>query len=68
MTGLIGKEINQHRITRPLGEGGMLFELTADRLLFDIKLPTNAALKHLKEPIPLPRSFHSGLPEFVYTR
>jgi serine/threonine protein kinase len=45
--------------------GVVLYQLATGRLPFDIKTPTDAVMKHLKETPPEPRQVQPGLPEAV---
>jgi eukaryotic-like serine/threonine-protein kinase len=45
--------------------GIMCFQLTTGRLPFSAKSPTDAALKHLQDPIPLPHKINPNLPASV---
>ena len=42
--------------------GVMLFQMATGRLPFDIRTPTEAVMKHMKEVPPTPRSINPGLP------
>ena len=45
--------------------GVMLFQMATGRLPFDIRTPTEAVMKHMKEAPPAPRSINPGLPRPV---
>ena len=59
----LGKELDGRTDIYALGV--MLYQMTTNRLPFDVKTPSEALLKHINEPPPPPRDFSPNLPEIV---
>jgi eukaryotic-like serine/threonine-protein kinase len=59
----LGKDLDGRSDIYALGV--MLYQMTTNRLPFEVTTPTDALMKHINEPPPPPRQFSPNLPEII---